>query len=227
MQNDAEMLRLRTVAAAALLLAGITLGFVLGRMSVWVISAAPSPETAARAASDRNATAPAPKTASSAPALPAPGSSTPSATPSPATPEQPAVALNPGAPAVASPSIAASGGAPVPAPDPAAAAVGTQEPPKPVVAPNWRPAAGDPSGSGSANGKEANGAPGVKLVNPNPTQADAAAVPARKAEPDAAESEADRQDLAACERRYSSFRRSDGTYQPFGGGPRQRCPTLR
>ena len=30
-----------------------------------------------------------------------------------------------------------------------------------------------------------------------------------------------------CERRYSSFRRSDGTYQPFDGGPRKRCPLLR
>jgi hypothetical protein len=30
-----------------------------------------------------------------------------------------------------------------------------------------------------------------------------------------------------CERRYSSFRQSDGTYQPFGGGPRVRCPLLR
>jgi hypothetical protein len=80
---------------------------------------------------------------------------------------------------------------------------------------------------GSGNGEEANGAPGVKLINPNPNQADAAAVPARRVELDPAESEADRQSLAACERRYSSFRRSDGTYQPFGGGPRQRCPVLR
>ena len=30
-----------------------------------------------------------------------------------------------------------------------------------------------------------------------------------------------------CERRYSSFRREDGTYQPFDGGPRRRCPHLR
>jgi hypothetical protein len=29
-----------------------------------------------------------------------------------------------------------------------------------------------------------------------------------------------------CEKRYSSFRRSDGTYQPFDGGPRKRCPLL-
>ncbi len=34
-------------------------------------------------------------------------------------------------------------------------------------------------------------------------------------------------DVEECERRYASFRRSDGTYQPYGGGPRQRCPHLR
>jgi membrane peptidoglycan carboxypeptidase len=30
-------------------------------------------------------------------------------------------------------------------------------------------------------------------------------------------------EAAACARNYSSFRASDCTYQPFGGGPRQRC----
>lgn len=33
--------------------------------------------------------------------------------------------------------------------------------------------------------------------------------------------------VGQCERRYSSFRRSDGTYQPFDGGARRRCPLLR
>jgi hypothetical protein len=33
--------------------------------------------------------------------------------------------------------------------------------------------------------------------------------------------------LAECERRYSSFRRSDGTYQPYGSRPREVCPLLR
>lgn len=33
--------------------------------------------------------------------------------------------------------------------------------------------------------------------------------------------------MQQCERRYSSFRQSDGTYQPFDGGPRRRCPLLR
>jgi hypothetical protein len=33
--------------------------------------------------------------------------------------------------------------------------------------------------------------------------------------------------FAECERRYSSFRASDGTYQPYGSGSRARCPHLR
>jgi len=45
-----------------------------------------------------------------------------------------------------------------------------------------------------------------------------------------AAAQADKPDDAAfgqCERRYSSFRRSDSTYQPLDGGPRRRCPLLR
>ena len=30
-------------------------------------------------------------------------------------------------------------------------------------------------------------------------------------------------EVAACARDYNSFRASDCTYQPYGGGPRQRC----
>lgn len=30
-----------------------------------------------------------------------------------------------------------------------------------------------------------------------------------------------------CDRRYRSFRWSDGTFQPYGGGPRRLCPYLR
>jgi hypothetical protein len=34
-------------------------------------------------------------------------------------------------------------------------------------------------------------------------------------------------DIAECERRYSSFRASDGTYQPYGRNSRILCPFLR
>jgi BA14K-like protein len=33
--------------------------------------------------------------------------------------------------------------------------------------------------------------------------------------------------IGECERRYSSFRRSDGTYQPYGRASREVCPFLR
>jgi BA14K-like protein len=228
MQKDAEILRLRTLAAAALLFAGVTFGFVLGRVSAWLIPSAPGHDTPARAASDLNATAPPLKMANPAPALPAPDPATPAVAPSPATAQHPAAAPNPGLPAVPSPAPSSSSAAAEATANPAAASTGTQEPPKPVVAPNWRAAAGDPPGSASANDEETNRAPAIKLINP--AQAASSAVvaePALKAKMDPSESEADRQGLAACERRYSSFRRSDGTYQPFGGGPRQRCPMLR
>ncbi|MEL6299952.1 MAG: BA14K family protein [Pseudomonadota bacterium] len=36
-----------------------------------------------------------------------------------------------------------------------------------------------------------------------------------------------RGDWERCDDRFRSFRRSDGTYQPYGGGPRRLCPYLR
>jgi BA14K-like protein len=208
------MLRVRTLAAAALLFAGLALGFVLGRMSVWLMASAPGYDTPAPEASERRGRASMP------PAAPDP--TTPAATPSPATPRQPAARPDPPAPAVAT-SAPAAGAAPT---DPDAGAA--LEPPKPDVAPNGRAAAGDPPGSPSASAAETPHAPLIKLINPGPAApATGLAEPARKAEADASASEADRQGLAACKRRYSSFRHSDGTYQPFGGGARQRCPLLR
>jgi BA14K-like protein len=232
MQKDAEILRLRTLAAAALLFAGLTLGFVLGRMSASLMPVAPGQDTPARVASDRKATEPSPNTASPARAVPAPG---PAETPSSTASAQPAaVAPTPGPSAVASPAPSSSSAAVEATATPAAVGVGSQEPPKPVVAPNWRAAAGDPPGSASVNDEETNRAPPIKLINPSQAAPSATvAEPARNPEVDPSESEADRESLAnreslaTCERRYSSFRRSDGTYQPFGGGPRQRCPMLR
>jgi len=95
------------------------------------------------------------------------------------------------------------------------------------VGPNWRAAAGDPPGSRSANEEDSSRAPNVTLINPSTGDPGAATAEPLKPEADVAEIEADPQGIAACERRYSSFRRSDGTYQPFGGGRRLRCPLLR
>jgi len=83
-------------------------------------------------------------------------------------------------------------------------------------------------------------APDQSVVSPEPAVPKAPV--ALNAGADAFRTTDDRQPMAAgrqepdrsaddtagqCERRYSSFRRSDGTYQPFDGGPRKRCPLLR
>jgi hypothetical protein len=226
MQRDPEILRLRTLAAAALLFAGITLGFTLGRMSVWLIATgAPSRETPPREVSERGAIAPPATKPTAAPAA----TLAPQASPTPdstITAPQPtiapkAAASSPPAPPAAASSVPDSGAAA------SAAAPHTQEPPKPVVGPNWRAAAGDPSGSVRSNDEDGSRGPNVKLINPSAPDPSVAPAEPLKPEADVAESEADRQGIAACERRFSSFRRSDGTYQPFGGGPRLRCPLLR
>ena len=222
------MLRLRTLAAAAILFAGITVGFTLGRMSVWLVATgAPSGEPPAREAGERGATVPlAPKTTAGAGAtLPAQGAPTPAPTTSAPMPPQPTIA--PKAAASLPPPTASAPAGPDSAPAASAAAARTQEPPKPVVAPNWRAAAGDPPGSVNGNDEDNSRGPNVKLINPSETDLAAPAAVPTNPDADVAEIETDRQGIAACERRYSSFRRGDGTYQPFGGGPRLRCPLLR
>jgi BA14K-like protein len=234
MQRDPEMLRLRTLAAAAILFAGITLGFTLGRMSVWLIATdAPNREPPAREVGERGATVPlAAKTpAGPGAALPAQGAPTPAPTtsaPGPTTsaPTTPQPMMAPKAAASSPTPTSTAPAGPDSAPAASAAGARTQEPPKPVVAPNWRAAAGDPPGSVHGNDEDTRG-PNVKLINPSETDLGAAAAEPTKPDADVAEIETDRQGIAACERRYSSFRRSDGTYQPFGGGPRLRCPLLR
>jgi hypothetical protein len=218
MQRDTDTLRLRTFAAAAILLAGIALGFTFGRMSVWLVGYdAPNTDTAARPASERAANT-AVRTTPAAPV----SEPQPSAT-APATQVQPTPPANPSGPMAVAPDPSTS---PPPQPTPPATSAASQEPPKPVVAPNWRAA----SGEAGSNVKIEDKPPGVnvQLINPGQDNAPRVATEAtRAADADKLESETDRQDIAACERRYSSFRRSDGTYQPYGGGARQRCPLLR
>jgi BA14K-like protein len=222
------MLRLRTLAAAAILFAGITVGFMLGRMSVWLVATgAPSREPPAREAGERGATVPlAPKT-TAGPGAARPTQSAPTPGPTTSAPTMPQPTLAPKA-AASSPTPASTAPAgPDGAPAASASEARTQEPPKPVVAPNWRAAAGDPPGTVTGNDADNPRGANVKLINPRETDLGAAAPEPMKPDADVAEIETDRQGIAACERRYSSFRRSDGTYQPFGGGPRLRCPLLR
>jgi hypothetical protein len=71
--------------------------------------------------------------------------------------------------------------------------------------------------------------PGVTLINPG--SAEARPNPSDPSRPsrESAGKSADSSPAGTeeCERRFSSFRPSDGTYQPFGGGARARCPLLR
>lgn len=222
MQRDSETFRLRTLAAAAILFAGLTVGFLLGRMSAWLAPfEVPNLATVTRGSSELS---PSETVREKFPAT------TPASVPAGSTTTtpgiQPKAALKLLPPATSAPSGAAAhiGEA---APD--AATPATQEPPKPVVAPNWRAAAGDPASPANTNDEANSRVPNVTLINPSDEDARAAATePATRSEAGMAEIEgADRYGIAACERRYSSFRRNDGTYQPFGGGPRQRCPLLR
>ena len=227
MHGHPDMLRLRAMAAAAILLAGLTLGFTLGRISVWLVGFdSPNAARTAHEAAKQRPTAgpPAPREAPE----PAPSATRAAGGPQANTASPPAPAANP-SPGAAVPEP----GLPTPSEVPAAAVIATpsQEPPKPVVAPNWRAASGDRTPSAVANDEEGGAAPSVKVINPTPGDRRAAAAEAVSKsdgnDSGGAETEIDRPGITACERRYSSFRRSDGTYQPYGGGSRQRCPLLR
>ena len=246
MLGGANILRLRALAAAAMLFAGITLGVVLGRLSTWLVpvttpydGAPPQGTHDARGANERASSA-AHTGTESRPQVPLRPTSP---APTPVAPEPPA-ATAPVAvaapPAATAPRVARSpspAGAPTPATPPGAApaaqqmpagntpTAASQEPAKPAVTPSWQPAGAERSGDADQdNAPEQPGAK-VKLINPDRGEARAAA--ARPADDDVADRETDQQGLAACAKRYSSFRRSDGTYQPFGRGRRQRCPLLR
>jgi hypothetical protein len=69
---------------------------------------------------------------------------------------------------------------------------------------------------------------GVRLVNPDAGRVNSAAG-APVAVSDRADHNSNPQNhlLDQCARRYSSFRRNDGTYQPLDGGPRKLCSLLR
>ena len=223
MQRDSETFRVRTLAAAAILFAGLAVGFLLGRMSAWLAAfEAPNRATVSRSSSDE--LGPSETVREKFPAT-TPASAPRSTTTAPAG-IQPKATLKLPPPATSAPSGAAS---PIGQAAPDAASPVTQEPPKPVEAPNWRAATGDPANPANANDEADSRAPNVTLINPSHEDARAAAAePATRSEAGMAEiEEVDRHGIAACERRYSSFRRNDGTYQPFGGGPRQRCPLLR
>jgi hypothetical protein len=216
MQTDAQMLRLRMLAAAAMLFAGVTFGFMLGRMSAWILPIEARTEEPIGKENSPKAADRAPVATGAASARQRPGRAE----------TEPEAHL----PATTSP----SGSAPVAEAarvlTPAEASppgVGVQAP---AVGVNLLAASAD-----RASAADQDKVPGsnVKLINPSQRDT-VAAVPEpsgnvdnSKPDDSLADHDTDRQGIATCERRYTSFRRSDGTYQPFGGGARLRCPFLR
>lgn len=205
---EMQMRRLRAQAAVLMVIASGAVGFISGRASGWLV---PMQSTPAAIASQQTAAA----GKSSKPPMPVIDPSAPDnkeaakATPRPPQPQPPAAP----APVAATPApVAAAPASPARPPDPAAAAD-----PNPPGVTLINPGATDPGARGWTPERtvlerrpEADRDTAPTLVG-NPPGLPAGLPPG----------------LEECERRYSSFRRSDGTYQPFGGGPRQTCPHLR
>ena len=235
----------RVVAAIVLVAVGWSTGFFAGRMSAWLFPVTNS-DTAAVESSSLRAAGPAART-TAAPPAPPPAVQTTTTIPStpPAdekqktaatpTPLPPAAPAPPPAPAAASPPAAAPASEIVPPErsrpneDPAAAArrdVAKTDPKSPappdVARTTENPAQEEARGPRS----------GVVLVNPEWTQARPISPQRELGERERGrggdrESMYDGPGLAECESRYTSFRRSDGTYQPYGRSSRELCPFLR
>jgi hypothetical protein len=201
--------RLRIMGAIALVAAGWGIGFFSGRMSAWVFPVAQDNTSARLAAIEqtlsRVAVTNAPPSApANAPAAPSSASVPPASPPAPVG----------SAPEATGPEQRPS----------------TPENPKPggtgderaisTAAAGEREKADEQRDSADRRSKD-----DIVLVNPEWRQAKSGAR-YRDADIDRA-AMGDERAYAECERRYSSFRRSDGTYQPYGRSSRERCPFLR
>lgn|GEM_PF-6806285 len=237
-----EIDRLRARAALALAVASVSVGFIVGRASVWLVpfeargsrvaevsSASPGPQA-------ERQTAELPAGKSSKPPLPLPPPGQAKAEQPPAKAEQ-APARTEQAPAKSEQAPAKEAEAQRSAE--ARTADGREAGRSPAVREASRAAepreASPPAPADRAKSPaEAEPArPPVVLINPGAAQGSQSGKRADD-EPAASGSRGTSQPgMAAaagaeeCQRRFSSFRSSDGTYQPYGGGPRQRCPLLR
>ncbi len=238
----------RVAAAVVLVLVGWATGFFTGRMSAWIFPVNRSDTAAIAGVPDKSparAAGPAVQATAAPPApQPADDKQKAAAAPAPVAPAAPAPVVPPAAPAaVAAPPPASATVQPersrpkeeAAAPDDAAKADAKSPAPPDLARKTDEPAQEEARKSQS----------GVVLVNPDWTRAKPN-LPPRAPE---AERERERESLrerdslrereslresmydgpgiAECERRYSSFRRSDGTYQPYGRSSREVCPFLR
>jgi hypothetical protein len=219
---DVRTRRMRVVAAAALLTAGWAAGFFSGRMSAWLLPVAGTESALVEK-------------------LPSRGYAT-----AQTTTDHPTVLKSPDGQQVADaaseppPAPAATTRQKVDAPPPQVAASGDQRAYPTTI--NMQDDLDSPQPApGSAERSKADG----RAVRAAPPKGKAAARDLPRAgaqwtvlEPRQRPSEddganpisADRPEQAVvmeCERRYASFRRSDGTYQPFNSRSRELCPLLR
>jgi hypothetical protein len=238
---ETQVERLRALAALAMVIASVAVGFIAGRASVWLVpfeaasTVGAGRQTAAVRAPEAEPELKAKRSAQpsdgkeSKPPVPLPpvsGENGQKASPRPEAPSTNGAQPPSSAGASDQPRTNRSEG------DPGNL---TKEPIPPAAAKAVEPTV-TPDANRTPVTPDANRAPqGFTLLNPGATNAapnapPEARDPSRSApeRPAAANmSSADAPGLEECERRYSSFRRSDGTYQPFGGGPRMRCPHLR
>jgi hypothetical protein len=261
--RETDLRRLRRAAAIAMILASSSIGFLLGRASVWLVpfdSAGAAVATRQPAGAEPAGAKPSKPVAGSAARTEAPAKAHPAtgdlqrsdAGNAEKTPAANALAsaqpapvptpLNPAASSAADPPAPAASAhpapiAPVGQPEAATASAGKQQP-----SPDEKPAADDQRAKPASPAERppapaprepTTATPGrVVLINPRageaPRSEPAAKAESARADGPAAVTGAPADPGAAeCERRYSSFRRSDGTYQPFGSAQRVRCPHLR
>lgn len=224
---EAQIQRLRSRAALAMMIASVAIGFIAGRASVWLVPIDNQPNAAAaRQAAEVAPTKPA-KTSGSQHSSDGKSSKPPTPLPLPQR------AAEAGQPAKSEPqSVAAPSPPAVPAEADKTGAKAQTDAPKPpstAAASNTGAAPGAPEQPGKADQHAPSGA---TLINPGRVDAGPDArdlvQPGRTAgTPGSEEAAVAPGRIEACERHYSSFRRSDLTYQPYGGGPRARCPLLR
>jgi hypothetical protein len=218
--GEARARRARTVAAIAMIFASGTLGIIAGRTSTWLwpFDAPPAGGTA-----QQNT-----RVAGPEPARVEVGRPPPEARDLPAPTQQP-IKTQEGP--KESPTAPGSLHSDAPAPPPPQAEPGQKEtrsaPSKtnlageakapPMPAAGERPAENREPGTANRNN--------VTLINPSQQHGEpSVGLPSTVVNEDGGAKSAG---AAECERRYSSYRPSDGTYQPYGGGPRMRCPHLR
>jgi hypothetical protein len=224
--------QLRAVGALALLLAGWGMGFVSGRLSAWVFPleatsngarpTAPTPQTPPAQANKAPTMAQTDKQADKQSTAAADGVHDKTA------PPHPPPSARPSDDAGSRRATAETGGKPAPAPATTDGVVREWDsadttPSEPPAQDDGRK---DRAGAFPPNAEGYRPAAG-RIINPDGMRAgqDVRGT-AQAAEPEAG-SHGSEARMAECERRYASFRRSDGTYQPYGRSSRAICPLLR